>query len=405
MSWLDDYQNTATQYVDAPRLFQKAIAYWTLGAALQRTVYYQFGMQPIYPNLFLVLVGKSGAIKKSVTKNFALDVLEHCWPSLDLPGRGSPEAFRDALEEKNWYGVLHFDEFWEFLLKRKKDYSADMDTTIMELFVHGRKSPIRTKTSGEIRIPSEAMISFISPTTLDLLVAGTSRSDMMSGKMARFMMIAAEQDIEYPVPQALPHTIHPYLGAGLKKLVPNVQHSTPMQETPAARVMLEEVYYGVKDRIKGSGSPLFGSSFSRAQVYAVKLAMINAIANGRMVIDAVDYEETLPLLSVYADTLTGLADKVMSGDGPFQKLVQDAEAFISAHGKVYQSELVKKLAVRKYEQKDVVEYLTASGKVSLVVNASSEKNNVLIWQGNGHMRHVKDDDVAVLSVPKKGETS
>jgi len=399
MSWLDDYARIASQYMDAPTVFQKVIAYWTLGAAVGKRVYYQLGSHPISPNMFLVLVGKSGMIRKSTTKNFALDVLDKVCPDIDLPGRGSPEAFRDALDEKGWYGVLHYDEFYEFLAKRKKDYNADMDTTIMELFSHGRKSPIRTKTSGEIRIPSDAVISFIAPTTLDLFVAGIKKDDLLSGLMARFMFIEAEKDIHYAVPPPMSDNIKTWLGAKLKELVPKVEKSVEMKETPEAHGMLEAMYEAVNDRVAATKHPLFGEAFNRGQVYALKMAMIHALADGRLILEKGDYEAIMPFITNWAEALKNVVERVSIEDR-FQEQIAVAERFLRDHPKTTTKALQAHMRLRKYEMQDLVHHLTETGMVSMMdsVDAAGKTTRIMRYSTNGVQVDV-EEPVVMLSRP------
>lgn len=393
MSWLDEYANTASKYVDAPTAFQKVAAYWALGAALGKRVYFQFGMQPVYPNLYSVFVGKSGFIKKSITKNFACDVLNGAIADLDLPGRGSPEAFRDALEERDWYGILHYDEFFEYLTKGRKDYTADLDTTLMELFAHGRKTPIRTKTSGEIKIPSNAIISFIAPTTLDLLLKGIRKDDLMSGKMARFMFLAADQDIEYPVPPPMPMTTTQFLGTRLRALIPNVNGpvmSAQMVETPAARQTLEDYYHAIRDRVAAAPSPLFGGSFSRAQMYAIKLAMIHAIANGRMTIEPGDYDAIQFCISNWAECLDEIVRKV-DVDDRFHQMILKAEDFLRGHPKTTQRDLQRFMRLRKFEMTDVIEHLKVSGIIDMTMSTDTGSTEIY-YKGSGSSATANADE-------------
>lgn len=391
MSWLDDYASTASQYVDAPTAFQKVIAYWTLGAAIGKRAYYQFGMVPIYPNTYLVLIGKSGFVKKSVTKNFALDVLDAAIPDLDLPGRGSPEAFRDSLDEHGWYGVLHYDEFYEYLTKRKKDYTADMDVTVMELFAYGRKTPIRTKTSGEIRIPSESIISFVAPTTMDLFLAGLRKDDLLGGKMARFMLHEGDQDIEYPVPPPLPQTTIKYLGIRLAALVPGLNPPAPpveIKETKEARECLEAYYFAIKKRVEDTKNVLFTSAFSRAQVYAIKLAMIHAIAEGRRTMHPDDYEAVMPFITNWADCLRRISER-MGAENNFQQQIAKAEEFLRLVPTTKMRDLQRHMKLRKYEMVDLMEHLNLAGIVDVVTHASNPGETEIRLRGskmngNGH---------------------
>jgi hypothetical protein len=396
---LDDYAERASQYIDAPTVFQKALAYWTLGSAIGKRVYYQFGSGPVFPNMFLVLVGRSGMIRKSTTKNFALDVLDKVCPEIDLPGRGSPEAFRDALDEKGWYGVLHYDEFYEFLAKRKKDYNADMDTTIMELFSHGRKSPIRTKTSGEIRIPADAVISFIAPTTLDLFVAGLAKDDLLSGLMARFMLIEAEKDIQYAVPPPMPDSVKTWLATKMKELIPNVQNAVEIKETPEARGMLEAMYDAINERVKETKNSLFGEAFNRGQVYALKLAMIHAIAEKRLVLEQRDYEAVMPFITNWAEALKNVVERV-SVEDRFQEQIAEAERFLRDHPKTTSKALQGYMRLRKYEMQDLVHHLTEAGLCEVMdsVDASGKTTRIIKYSANGVLPDA-EEPVVMLSRP------
>lgn len=406
MSWLDDYATTASQYIDAPTIFQKIIAYWTLGAAVGKRVYYQFGSNPIFPNMFLVLVGKSGMIRKSTTKNFALDVLDKVCPEIDLPGRGSPEAFRDALDEKGWYGVLHYDEFYEFLVKRKKDYNADMDTTIMELFSHGRKSPIRTKTSGEIRIPSDAVISFIAPTTLDLFVAGLTKDDLLSGLMARFMLIEAEKDIHYAVPPPMPDSVKTWLGSKLKDLIPNVQNAVEMKETPEARGMLEGMYDAINERVAETKHPLFGEAFNRGQIYALKMAMIHALSEKRVVLEQRDYEAVMPFISNWAEALKSVVERVSIEDH-FQEQIAISERFLRQHPRTTTKALQAHMRLRKYEMQDLLHHLTEAGLVSVMdsVDAAGKTTRIIKYGANGVQADAEEPAVMLSRPMQKVEVA
>jgi hypothetical protein len=378
LSWIDEYANTATQFVDAPTMFQRVAAYWALGAAIGKRAYFQFGMIPVFPNLYTVLVGKSGFVKKSVTKNFALDTLGQAIPDLDLPGRGSPESFRDSLEERDWYGVLHYDEFFEYLVKGRKDYNADLDVTVMELFAHGRKTPIRTKTSGEIKIPSNAIISFVAPTTLDLLLRGIKKDDLMSGKLARFMFVTADQDIEYPVPPPMPHTTIPYLGKRLKSMLPPTATSANpllMTEAPEARQALIDYYHAIRERVGNAASPLFGGSFSRAQVYTIKLAMINAVANGRTIILPDDYAAIQDLVSNWATCLDEIIKKIDVEDR-FHEQILKAEEYLRVRPVARLGDLQRYMRLRKYEMSDLLEHLKMAGIVEVELNTDVANSKV-----------------------------
>jgi hypothetical protein len=189
----------------------------------------------------------------------------------------------------------------------------------------------------------------------------------MSGKMARFMMLAADQDIEYPVPPPMPPTTHGFLAVRLRALVPGLAgtvQSVQMVETPAARQTLEDYYYAIRGRVDSASSPLFGGSFSRAQMYAIKLAMIHAVANGRMTIEPGDYDAIQPIISNWADCLDEIVKKV-DVENPFHETILKAEDFLKRHPKTSQRDLQRYMRLRKYEMTDVIEHMKISGLIEM----------------------------------------
>lgn len=79
------------EYTEPPIAFHKWTAVGCIAAALQRKVYLKWGMEKVYPNLYIVLLGPAAQTRKST----ALKIGEDLVRALDIPMIGqdnSPEA-------------------------------------------------------------------------------------------------------------------------------------------------------------------------------------------------------------------------------------------------------------------------------------------------------------------------
>ena len=61
-SWIESFIE-ATDNLESPRVFRKWVAIGTIGAALQQKVYLESAGTPVYPNLYIALVGRPGVGK------------------------------------------------------------------------------------------------------------------------------------------------------------------------------------------------------------------------------------------------------------------------------------------------------------------------------------------------------
>jgi len=158
----------------------------------------------------------------------------------------------------------------------------------------------------------------------------------------------------------MPNTVPGLLGARLKQMIPPGTTPIQMGETPEAHAYLEAYYYAIKDRCDKMMTSLFSSSFNRAQVYALKLAMIHAIADGRTTIEQGDYEAINPFITTWAETLKNVVERVATED-KFQEQILKADRFLQSHPRTTARHLQQFMKLRQYELKDLLSYLQEAG--------------------------------------------
>ena len=72
--WLDSYLQY-TENTESPRSYHEWCGLSVLAGALQRRVYLNMGFETIYPNMFVILIGPSGAARKGVALGIAKSFL------------------------------------------------------------------------------------------------------------------------------------------------------------------------------------------------------------------------------------------------------------------------------------------------------------------------------------------
>lgn len=132
--WIDEYLKYV-EYTEPPVAYHRWVALGCISAALQRRVYFDWGMERIFPNLYIVLLGPAAQTRKST----ALRVGEEFIKDLNIPKIGqdnSPEAvireikksvtsFNDGTVIRMQSAVVCFaSELAVFLGRQNSDFQA-----------------------------------------------------------------------------------------------------------------------------------------------------------------------------------------------------------------------------------------------------------------------------------------
>lgn len=132
--WIEEYLEYAF-HTEPPIAYHRWVAIGCISAALQRRVYMDWGMERIFPNLYITLLGPAAQTRKST----ALRIGEELVKDLDIPMIGqdnSPEAvireikksatnYNDGTEIKMQSAVVCFSsELAVFLGRQDADFQA-----------------------------------------------------------------------------------------------------------------------------------------------------------------------------------------------------------------------------------------------------------------------------------------
>ena len=120
-TYCNDY---ASQISDAPRKYQELMGMSVISTVLNRKVYLNYGIYNLYPNLYVVLLGKSTVMRKSHALNMAKYLISKVNDSLILPNDFTPEGLFNLLVD-NPSGIISWSEFGAFLVNANaKTYQA-----------------------------------------------------------------------------------------------------------------------------------------------------------------------------------------------------------------------------------------------------------------------------------------
>lgn len=151
--WLTDYVEYANRCSPmSPDIFNEAMGAWLLSAAVARRVYLPVSTGNIFPNLYTLLIGPPGLVRKSSTLSIASDVARKAGVML-LPSIGTVESLSielsytrqpvsiesDREEYQRWFqeralaaqrGLL-LDEASGLFEAGRKDYMAQLKPTLL----------------------------------------------------------------------------------------------------------------------------------------------------------------------------------------------------------------------------------------------------------------------------------
>lgn len=193
-----------------------AIGSGCVGAAIGRAVGIQYG-RPTYANQYGLLIGRTGAVRKSTLVSRGRDVIEEAYTKDFLrvcrsigSGEGLLESFCDEVKNpdtgKSTYEstpgqrvLLEEPEFCNLLKKARRPGTANITEYLLTLFDEEELSP-RTR-SKPIKIV-EPFFSIITTTTPENLEHNLIDIDIESGLIPRFVSFycTPREPIAYPPP-------------------------------------------------------------------------------------------------------------------------------------------------------------------------------------------------------------
>jgi len=199
--FVEAYKDYAMKISDAPAKYQELMALSIVATVLSRQVYLKYGVYNLYPNLYIVLIGKSTVMRKTACLNMAKHLIKKFNPELILPNEFSPEGLFNLLADKP-IGLISWGEFGAFLINTIKSYQAGVKEFLTECF--DCPGSLNKRLAGKEYKIENLCLNIITATTLHWFIDRITESDTMGGFLGRFVYMpckAEDKNGWYYMPQ------------------------------------------------------------------------------------------------------------------------------------------------------------------------------------------------------------
>jgi hypothetical protein len=302
--WLADFRDWVEPSTDAPLESIFAAATQALSLTCGRSVSIWYGRE-LFPNLYQVIVGPPGALRKSTVVS-RLSWLLHESFDKDLvriahsvgSGPGLLELFTS--EEYSGSGViltpipgqrvlLDEPEFTSLLKKTKRKGTADLAEVLLTLFdgdditPHTRHRPIR------VERPFFGVITTTTPENLDANLTGL---DIESGLLPRFCLFYGMERPPIAYPPSPDQTIQTSLAQKLREIqyhAEAVGAKGPLLLDGDVRGMWTTIHDAVMDKARATTGPS-RAMLERIPVHILKLTLLYALQAGHTAIELDDLQ-------------------------------------------------------------------------------------------------------------------
>jgi hypothetical protein len=312
-SLLDDWIKTYLQYTsntEPPIIFHKWCALCALSAALRRKVWFNLGRIKIYPNLYVILVGEPGEVRKTQAITFMKEITSEVTGIITSADAVTPEkliqelenaAFEDQLPDGT---MMHHNsvfiisgEFESFIGQKKENQR--MLTWLTDLFDCSRSGfRYYTKGSGSnvIKAPYITLLAGTTPTSIS---SSFPTSAIGGGLTSRMLFVwADEKQCKVAIPEEDETVIRLQMEL-LADLQYKAKNSGPYDFAPNTKEWWIEWYnnFNEKDPDRICLDTAFKHWYSRKPMMILKISMlISAARNETRFIYSDVIEEAIELL-------------------------------------------------------------------------------------------------------------
>ncbi len=310
--FVTEYCNYACNITDGPRKYQEILALSIIATVLNGKVFISSGVNNLYPNLFVVLIGKSTIMRKSVSLGIARDLISSKNEDLIFPSDFSPEGFFELLEDKP-KGVIVWSEFGGFLNKTNKSYMAGTKEFLTDAFdcpKYLKKKLVKKDVIG-IENP---YINIMTATSMIWFVNNISEGDIMGGFLGRFIYVPSlpsDKDKWYPKAQKPDVKIKNDLVLKLKEISKLKGEVTFPPEAEELHIDWLKSHESDLENIPDSKG--ISGFYGRLADYLLKFSLLFEISNtGSLIVSENSIKRAIQLVETLKDSVNDVLDKHVS---------------------------------------------------------------------------------------------
>lgn len=217
--FLRQYERAMGNYTDAPAVFHRAAAYAVYGALLSTDrvrLRIAAGPEPMWPNMWMVLVGGSAQSRKSTSIHFATTIATTSDEYITAPDSFTPEGFAMYLyqlqqgtsgagKDHGPSALISLTEMSQFLLEAQRQYASANKSMLMSMYDAKSFRRQLAQRVLEVKLPRVSLLGGIAP---ELLSSHTDTADWQGGFMSRTMLIHGVRKRELVDPSPVPDRVY-----------------------------------------------------------------------------------------------------------------------------------------------------------------------------------------------------
>lgn len=346
MNWLDDLME-ATSYVETPRSFIRWAAISAVSAVVKDNVYLDKFAYKLYPNIYVLLVAKSG-LRKGFAANVAKALAVLVGNTRVISGRNSIQAIIQELSRSftrpkqppllKAHGFIVSGELSTTFIEDPHTFTILTD--LFDRHYHadggGWKYTLKGQDQQVLKDPCITMLGAINPPLLKSMI---SKRDISGGFVARTIIVE-----EHKRALKNPLTRPPKLVFDIYKFVPRLKEIAELTGEFHWSPEAMEIYEPWYDSLDMEGDEGETGTINRIADHVTKVAMIlSMIRDNKLIIQKEDLEQSMDLLNAAVRTAEGLTKGGGSVDNfaPKVKIVL-GELINAEGGKCFRSRLLRK---------------------------------------------------------------
>lgn len=347
--WIGDYARLMHPTTEAPLAFHVGVGLTMAGALLGRHVYNQYGTDPLYANLYTLLVGRSGRTRKDTAIKRATRVL---FDSAPIGGKiiqhgigiatdiGSSTKLIDLLA-KHPNTMLYLTEFSRLMGNARRQSTDTIIPTLMEAF--DTPTVMQNQSMANPIEAAYPYLSIIAATQPDILAETMSGADMNSGFANRWLFICGNLGSPNPLPPVLDRAIVGKLLNEFWAAKHSYEVGTGLRMSDEATARWREWY--IADFERESPTAEEDAMRARHAVLIQKIALIYAIAEQARRIEVHHLEIGISLIEWMWDQIKRLTPQWgRSTDGQIEERIKA----VLAEGPMKRRELQGRCGSRKW---------------------------------------------------------
>jgi hypothetical protein len=290
MDILAKYQEYATEGTDAPTKYHKFCAAAMLGCLMGRRLWYRQGFAPIFPHLWICLLGRSTWARKSTAISIAERLIAKHDETLIFTSKLSIEKMYAVVSKTN-RGMLLYPEIQILQAMMGRDFNLEFKSTLTHWYDAPFMSKYATMGMGEEIIVRRPAISILAGSTMEWLLEAAKTKDIAGGFYPRWLFVHSDNS-DVPDKPRPPAASEAKLEAILYSIKNEIvgPHNLETFENPEDRrgqMTFSQTGGAEYDKIYSSwkrqygNEPIMGAFSGRGLTNVIKLSMISAMGRKR----------------------------------------------------------------------------------------------------------------------------